>query len=86
MKLERRNFSLNYIQRNNEVKRIMTENEALLKRLQSRGSTYNISEWEKDRKQQMKDIKRICKYNPSISTKKQRGKSRQRGGALNKLN
>jgi hypothetical protein len=57
----------------------------MLKRLQARGSVYNVIGWEKERKQQIKDLKRICKYDLSISTKRQRGKSRGRA-ALNKLN
>jgi ribosomal protein S16 len=81
LKFEKRANSLNYIARNNEVKRITNANEQLLKRLQNRGPTYNVVEWEHDRKQQIKDIRRICKYNPTISTNRPRAKSRVKGGA-----
>ena len=54
----------------------MTENEAMLKRLQSRGSVYNVTDWEVDRKKQVKDIKRISKYGLSISTQPTRRRKR----------
>ena len=45
----------------------MIENEAMLKRLQQRQSNYDVQSWEVDRKNQIKQIKKICYYPPSIS-------------------
>lgn len=52
------------------MSRILLENEALLKRLQNRQSNYNVWSWENERKQQIKRIKQICLYPPSISKRK----------------
>jgi hypothetical protein len=71
-------FSLNKVARGQEIKRIMQENEAMLKRLQNRGSVYNVTDWELERRDQVKNIKRICKYGLSISTERNR-RSRRRG-------
>ena len=54
----------------------MRDNECFLKRLQNRKSTYNVFEWEHDRRNQIRDIKRICKYPLSISTKRVRRKGK----------
>ena len=40
--------SLNRGERIREMKRILHENEALLARIQARGPTYNVAEWEAD--------------------------------------
>ena len=45
----------------------MSENEAMLKRLQARTSTYNVTQWEKNRHAQVRLIKHICKYDTNIS-------------------
>lgn len=42
----------------------------MLKRLQNRQSCYNVYSWENERKQQVKRIKQICMYPPSIIKKK----------------
>jgi len=55
------------VKRNSEIKRIMQENEQLLKRLLNRQSNYNVFEWENARKMQVKNLKRISRYNLSIS-------------------
>ena len=73
--------SLNGNQRSREVNRILVENEALLKRLQNRQSNYNVWSWEHERKQQVKRIKQICMYPPSIS-KRKRYQKRTRGMVL----
>ena len=44
-KLNKNDFSLNQGQRNQEINRILVENEAMLKRLQNRTSNYNVSSW-----------------------------------------
>lgn len=62
--------SLNANQRKQEMSRILLENEALLKRLQNRQSNYNVWSWENERKQQIKRIKQICMFPPSISKRK----------------
>ena len=49
-KIKKADFSLNKGARDKEMRRIMAENDSLLKRLQSRGSVYNVFEWEHDRK------------------------------------
>mmetsp|Transcript_6650 Transcript_6650/g.10688 ORF Transcript_6650/g.10688 Transcript_6650/m.10688 type:complete len:94 (-) Transcript_6650:1631-1912(-) len=56
----------------------MHENEQFLKRLQTRSSNYNVFEWEHDRKEQIKKLRRISKYDLSISTYR-RGRSKKRG-------
>jgi hypothetical protein len=38
----------------------------MLKRLQDRTSTYNVFAWENDRKQQVRTLRRISKYDLSI--------------------
>jgi ribosomal protein S16 len=48
----------------------MNENEAMLKRLQSRAPTYNVTNMERERQNQVKLIKQICHYKPSISKRK----------------
>lgn len=63
-------FSLNKVSQDNEMKRIMQENEALLRRLQSRESNYNVDSWVRDRRKQERQIRKLCKYEPSISTAK----------------
>ena len=58
--------------------RITEENENMLKRLQEKQSCYNVFDWEMDRKKQVKMLKKICYYPPSLSTQKpkRRGKKR----------
>jgi len=57
----------------------MQENENLLKRLQEAGSTYNVFDWDNNRREQVKQIKNICYYAPSLLKKKtKRHKSRKR--------
>lgn len=56
--------------------RITEENENILKRLQEKQSCYNVIDWELDRKKQIKMIKKICYYPPSL-TKKSRLRSKR---------
>jgi len=42
----------------------------MLKRLQARQATYNVGDWQQDRKSQLKLIKQISHYKPSISGRK----------------
>jgi hypothetical protein len=63
--------------RQREIARIAEENEGILKRLQERTSHYNVFEWELDRKKQVKMLKKICYYPPSM-VKKHRHKSKRR--------
>ena len=75
--------SLNKGARHKDVMRIMGENEALLKRLQDQNSHYNVYEWEVKRKKQVKSIKQICYYPPSllkISRRSLGARSKKRGG------
>ena len=58
------------------MQRITEENENLLKRLQEKQSCYNVFEWELDRKKQIKMLKKICYYPPSL-TKKSRLRSKR---------
>ena len=78
-------FSLNQGQRNQEINRILVENEAMLKRLQNRTSNYNVSSWQKERKSHIKRVKQICMYPPSISTSK-RATYRKKKNALSTKN
>lgn len=66
--------SLNANHRKQEMSRILIENEALLKRLQNRQSTYNVWSWENERKQQIKRVKQICMYPPAFSKRKRYAK------------
>ena len=70
--------TLNKPARLNEMKRIQQDNEQMLKRLQDRQSVYNVQTWESERKNQVKTLRRICKYGLSIAPKTSR-KSRRRG-------
>ena len=70
-------------QRRLESSRIQHENQYLLHRIQSKQSTYNVWSWENERKEQIKRIKQICHYPPSISkTRKYTKKSRKKGAVL----
>lgn len=73
--------SLNSHQRKQEMSRILIENEALLKRLQNRQSNYNVWSWENERKQQIKRIKQLCLFPPSIS-KRKRYRKKSKGVVL----
>jgi hypothetical protein len=59
----------------------MLENEKMLKRLQEAPATYNVFDWESHRKDQVKQIKNICYYPPSL-LKKKRHKSKKRNSGL----
>jgi hypothetical protein len=48
----------------------------LLKRLQEKTSCYNVYDWEVDRKKQVKMLKKICYYPPSL-VKKSRMRSKR---------
>lgn len=56
--------------RKRENRRIAEENETFLKRLQEQGSHYNVYEWEQSRKDEIKRVKNICYYPPSIIKKR----------------
>ena len=56
----------------------MSENEALLKRLQEQNSHYNVYDWEHERKQTVRMVKNICYYPPSLLKKKGVKKSTRR--------
>lgn len=58
--------------------RITEENETMLRRLQEKTSCYNVFEWELDRKKQVKMLKKICYYPPSL-VKKTRLRSKRHG-------
>ena len=73
-------FSLNSNMRNKEINRILIENEAMLKRLQNRQSSYNVWNWEVERKEQIKRVKQICMYPPTISTNTKRRFNRKKKG------
>ena len=54
--------SLNKESRKRELLKITMENQAILKRLQEKQSSYNASKWIEERKEQEKIIKNICEY------------------------
>ena len=70
--------SLNKAVRNQEFSRIMADNEAMLKRLQARQSNYNVTGWDKDRRSQIRLIKQICHFKPTLIKRK---KLKRRQGA-----
>ena len=76
VQMQMRSSSLNRRVRQKELVRITNENECLLKRLQEKTSHYNVFEWRVERKKQVKMIKKICYYPPSL-LKKSRLKSRR---------
>lgn len=59
--------TLNRVERMREMKRILHENEQLLSRIQSRGPTYNVLEWEKDHIQKEKHLSTMGRF-PYVST------------------
>ena len=63
--------------REKQLAKITVENEQMLKRLQEAPATYNVFNWESARRQQVKTIKNICYYPPSL-LKKSRLKSRRK--------
>lgn len=79
--LQQRSRSLNKNVRQREMARITEENETLLRRLQEKTSQYNVEEWEADRKKQVKMLKKICYYPPSL-VKKHRLRSKGRHNHL----
>jgi hypothetical protein len=73
-----RSKSLNRNMRQRELNRITEENDALLKRLQEKTSCYNVIDWEQDRKKQVKMLKKICYYPPSLIKKQHRIRGKRR--------
>jgi len=59
--------SLNMGARLQTERRIMEENERMLGRLQDQNSHYNVYDWELDRKENVKRVKAICYYPPSMA-------------------
>ena len=57
--------------------RITEENEGLLRRLQEKTSHYNVFDWELDRKKQIKMLKKICYYPPTMIKKRHKSKRRK---------
>ena len=63
------------------------ENESLLQRLQEANSTYNVYDWDNERKEAVKRVKNICYYEPTCKMSmqkkkyKRRAASTRRGGA-----
>ena len=53
----------------------------MLKRLQDSGATYNVYEWDTDRKENVKRMKNICYFKPSLLRHKSRRRatSQRRG-------
>lgn len=57
-----RNKSLNREFRKKELTRVALENQALLKRLQNRQSSYSTEQWRHDRKDTERLLRNICQY------------------------
>jgi len=81
---QQRSRSLNRNVRHREMQRITDENENMLKRLQEKQSCYNVYDWEVDRKKQVKMLKKICYYPPSL-VKKSRMRSKRHGTVNGKI-
>lgn len=79
---QQRSKSLNRGARQREIQRITNENEVLLRRLQDKQSTYNVCEWEIERKKQEKLLKKICYYPPRL-LKKSKLRSKRGANPLN---
>ena len=60
------------VARKQEIQRITQENESMLKRLQDAGATYNVYEWDTDRKENVQRMKNICYFKPSLLRHKSR--------------
>lgn len=58
----KRKRSLNRSYRKREISKIMSENKALLKRLQTKKSNYNVNKWDKDHQMRTKILTNICQY------------------------
>jgi hypothetical protein len=54
--------SLNKDYRKRELLKITMENQQILRRLQDRSSSYNVLQWEGDRKEQERLVKNISEY------------------------
>lgn len=74
---QQRSKSLNKNVRQKEIARITEENEGLLRRLQEKTSHYNVFDWELDRKKQIKMLKKICYYPPTMIKKRHKSKRRK---------
>ena len=76
------------VARKNEIQRVTVENEQMLQRLQAANSTYNVYEWDNQRKENVKRVKNICYYKPSLLKKTHRKGSRirRRGPATDSVN
>lgn len=74
--------SLNEDRRRKELLRIMHENSKILSRIQSRQSTYNHLQWEKERREQERYLRNISYFdNPWARGGRRRAGRRRRGGA-----
>jgi len=67
--------SLNRSYRKREISKIMDDNKALLKRLQTKRSNYNVNKWDKEYKKRTKLLNNICEYPYQFKGKSTRGKS-----------
>lgn len=60
------NLSLNKEKRKRELMKIAMENQALMQRIQTKKSFYNIKAWDRSREKTEKYLTNICEYPPSI--------------------
>jgi len=54
--------SLNREARKRELMKITKENQMILKRLQDKSASYNVSKWQKEEDSRRKVLKNICEY------------------------
>jgi hypothetical protein len=54
--------SLNREARKRELTKITRENQLILKRLQDKQASYNVSKWQKEEDSRKKILKNICEY------------------------
>lgn len=54
--------SLNREARKRELTKITRENQLILKRLQDKQASYNVSKWQKDEDHRVRILKNICEY------------------------
>jgi hypothetical protein len=54
--------SLNKVARNEQMRKISLDNQALLKRLQEKSPCYSTHQWEEDRRQTEKRLKNLCEF------------------------
>lgn len=81
-----RHKSLNSGYRRRQLMKISMENQAILKRLQAKGSNYDVNSWEKERKLSEHRLKYMCEFPYQLATRAESPRSPRNRSARSPLN